>query len=394
MTNNPPLKQRIHSIDMVRGLIMLIMVLDHARDFFYYAGQNPTNLATTTPLLFFTRWITHYCAPTFVFLSGVSAYLSGIKKTKPELSAYLIKRGLWLILIEVVVMTFILTLNPAYNAIVLDILWAIGFSMVLLGLLVRLPIKLIAIIGCIIFFGHDVLDFINLPAAGIGSGLIKIFFTAFGTVFPIDSTHIIFDLYAVIPWTGVMLLGYVFGSLYKNTVNSDARKGLLLVTGICTTILFLALRTLNYYGDPAPWGAQQNWAYSLLSFLNTSKYPPSLLFLCMTLGPVLILLALVEKTQNAFARLLIIYGNVPFFYYVLHFLVLRIVNVIFFFAAGYTTNQIKTPGSPFLFNPPTFGYPLWVIYLLWFCVMVAMYWPCKWYGNYKRTHNNWWLSYL
>lgn len=394
MATTSILKQRIPSIDILRGLIMLIMALDHTRDFFYYAGQNPTNLATTTPLLFFTRWITHFCAPTFVFLSGVSAYLGGTKKAKNELSAYLIKRGLWLILVEVVVMTLILTLNPAYNAIVLDILWAIGCSMVLLGLLVRLPLKIIAITGCVIFFGHDILDLIPLPATGVGADLVKIFFTAFGTVIPINSNYFVFDLYAIIPWTGVMLLGYCFGSLYKKEVSSDERKRLLLVTGICTTILFIVLRALNVYGDPAPWGVQHDWVYSLLSFLNTSKYPPSLLFLCMTLGPALIILALVEKARSNFSRLLIVYGNVPFFYYVLHFLVLRVVNVIFFFAAGYTTSQIKVPGSPFLFSPATFGYPLWVVYLLWFCLIVAMYWPCKWYGKYKQTHNNWWLSYL
>jgi uncharacterized membrane protein len=394
MATAPLLKQRIPSIDILRGLIMLIMALDHTRDFFYYAGQNPTNLATTTPLLFFTRWITHYCAPTFLFLSGISAYLSGTKKTKKELSAYLIKRGLWLVLVEVVVMTFILTLNLAYNAIVLDILWAIGCSMILLGLLVRLPIKVIAIIGCVIFFGHDILDLIPLPAMGVNGLLIKIFFTAFGTVIPINSNYFIFYLYAIIPWTGVMLLGYCFGSLYKREINADLRKSQLLITGVCITILFIGLRILNFYGDPAPWAAQRNWVYSLLSVLNTSKYPPSLLFLCMTLGPVLIILALVEKARSSFSHLLIVYGNVPFFYYVLHFLILRVVNVIFFFGAGYTTSQIKAPGSPFLFSPATFGYPLWVVYLLWLCLIVAMYWPCKWYGNYKRTHTNWWLSYL
>lgn len=394
MASTPILKQRIHSIDILRGLIMLIMALDHTRDFFYYAGQNPTNLATTTPLLFFTRWITHYCAPTFVFLSGVSAYLAGTKKTKEELSAYLIKRGLWLILVEVLVMTLILTLNPAYNAIVLDILWAIGCSMILLGLLVRVPLKIIAIIGCVIFFGHDILDLIPLPATGAGADLIKVFFTAFGTVLPINNSYFVFDLYAIIPWTGVMLLGYVFGSLYKHGINPVARKKLLLLTGICVTVLFIALRILNFYGDPAPWGPQRNWVYSLLSFLNTSKYPPSLLFLCMTLGPVLIILALVERARSGFSRLLMVYGNVPFFYYVLHFFMLRVVNVIFFFEAGYTTSQIKVPGSPFLFSPGTFGYPLWVVYLLWLCVIVAMYWPCKWYGRYKQTHKDWWLSYF
>src|ERR1700744_3858537 len=262
------LKQRIPSIDILRGLIMLIMALDHTRDFFYFAGQNATKLPAKTPLLFFPRWITHYCAPTFLFLSGISAYLTGTKKTKKELSAYLIKRVLSLVLVEVVVMTFILTLNPAYNAIVLDILWAIGCSMILLGLLVRVPLKVIAIIGCVIFFGHDIFDLIPLPTMGAGGLLIKIFFTAFGTIIPINSNYFIFDLYAIIPWTGVMLLGYCFGSLYKNGVSSDARKRLLLVTGICIIFLFIVLRILNFYGDPAPWSVQRDWVYSLLSFLN------------------------------------------------------------------------------------------------------------------------------
>lgn len=389
-----PLKQRINSIDVLRGLIMLIMALDHTRDFFHYANINPTNIATTTPLLFFTRWITHFCAPVFVFLSGVSAYLTGIKKSKKELSAYLIKRGLWLILIEVIVMTLILTLNPTYSFILLDILWAIGCSMVLLGLLVRAPLWVIAAIGCIIFFGHDIFDYITPAAMGIIPALIKIFFTAFGTVFPISSSHIILDLYAIIPWTGVMLLGYVFGSLYQPGTNSRARKKLLFLTGICTILFFVSLRMLNSYGDPAPWAQQRGWVYSFLSFLNTSKYPPSLLFLCMTLGPALILLSIAEQAQNKLSRVLTIYGKVPFFYYVIHFFLLRIVNVIFFFAAGFNSSQIINPASPFWFTNAKFGYPLWVVYLIWLFVIIVMYRPCKWYGNYKLTHNKWWLSYL
>lgn len=394
MVTTTPLKQRIHSIDILRGLIMLIMALDHTRDFFHYPGLNPTNIATTTPLLFFTRWITHFCAPVFVFVSGVSACLTGRKKSKKELSAYLIKRGLWLIFVEVVVMTFILTLNPFYNAIVLDILWAIGFSMILLGLLVRAPLWLMAVIGGLIFFGHDIFCYITPPASSAGLVLEKIFFTAFGTVFPISSGRFIFYLYAIIPWTGVMLLGYVFGSVFNYEVNPVNRRNFLLLTGICTTLFFISLRLLNSYGDPAPWVHQSTWVYSLLSFLNTSKYPPSLLFLCMTLGPALIIMALVEKLQNKFSRLLIVYGNVPFFYYVGHFLLLRIINIIFFFAAGFKGSQIVDPASPFWFTNAKFGYPLWVVYLIWLFVIAAMYWPCKWYGNYKLNHNNWWLSYL
>lgn len=266
--------------------------------------------------------------------------------------------------------------------------------MVILGLLVRVPLKVIAVIGAIIFFGHDIIDLIPMPGGGAALILVKIFFTAFGTVIPVNTTHFIFDLYAIIPWTGVMLLGYVFGSLYKPAANRELRKRVLLVTGIALTVLFIFLRTLNIYGDPVPWSAAYKGITPLLSFLNTSKYPPSLLFLCMTLGPALILLALMEQVQNKLVRIFIIYGNVPFFYYVLHFYLLRIINILLFFASGLGAGQIKNPGSPFWFTSAKFGYPLWVVYLIWLFVIAAMYWPCKWYGNYKRTHNHWWLSYL
>ncbi len=391
-----PLKYRIHSIDIVRGVIMLIMALDHCRDFFHFREPqfNPTNMATTTVFLFFTRWITHFCAPVFVFLSGTSAYLSGIKRSKSELSAFLIKRGIWLILADIILFSFMMTFNPLYNVLVFGILSMIGSCMIILGLLIRAPLSVIGIIGGVIFFGHDLIDFMQLPQTGIANVLLKLFFTCKGTVLPIGSNHFILDLYAIIPWTGVMLIGYVFGSLYQSTYDAQRRRKILLITGISLTILFVLLRFINVYGDPAPWSVQRNFAHTLLSFLNTSKYPPSLLFLCMTLGPVLILLSFIEKVQNRLTAVFMVYGNVPFFYFFLHLYLIRAINIILILASGLSLDKSKSPGFPFMLQPATFGYPLWVVYLIWVIVIVALYLPCKWYANYKRTHQQWWLSYL
>lgn len=396
---NPPEpsgKQRIQSIDILRGVIMLIMAIDHCRDFFHTGGPtgDPTDMATTTVVLFFTRWITHFCAPTFVFLSGVSAYLAGTRRTPKELSAFLIKRGLWLIAVELVVITLAFSFDPLYHGFILQVIWAIGISMVILGLLVRAPLMVIGTIGCIIFFGHDILDYMQLPKAGAGYVLLRIFFTAKGTILPLGSNHYIFDLYAVIPWTGVMLIGYVFGSLYKSSVSAAQRKRILLIAGCCFIALFILLRLPNGYGDPSPWSTQRNLAHTLLSFLNVSKYPPSLLYLFMTLGPALIVLALTENLQNRLTKIFTVYGNVPFFYYVLHFYLIHIITVILFFASGYTTSQIVDKNSPFLFRPVNFGYSLGIVYLLWLLVIVVLYFPCRWYSKYKQTHRQWWLSYL
>jgi uncharacterized membrane protein len=398
MTNpdSPILKQRITSIDIVRGAIMLIMAIDHARDFFYYTGPGhlPTDMSTTTPILFFTRFITHFCAPIFVFLSGVSAYIAGTRRTKGELTSFLVKRGLWLVLMEVTIITFFITADPFYHVLILQVLWAIGLSMVILGLLSRLPLVYIGIIGAIIFFGHDILDGRALATNGTAAFDIEsVFLTAFGTFIPLGKTHGILDLYAVLPWTGIMLLGYVFGSMYRPQYDGTKRRRILRYTGIGALCLFIALRLVNGYGDPAPWSQQKNMVYTFMSFLNVSKYPPSLLYSLMTLSIALLALAYTERINTRFTKFLTVYGNVPFFYYVPQWILLRVINIIMFFASGFTTSQIYVPGS-FLFEPPGYGFPLWTVYLVWLTVIALLYLPCRWYGNYKRTHKQWWLSYL
>lgn len=266
--------------------------------------------------------------------------------------------------------------------------------MVILGLLVRTSVKLIIVLGFIIVFGHDIIDYIQIPQQGTEHVLMSIFFTSFGTRLQLNQTHFIYDLYAILPWTGVMLLGYGFGKFYKQDYNILKRTKTVLTIGLAVTLLFIVVRCINIYGDPSHWSTQKNNFYTFLSFLNTSKYPPSLLYLCMTLGPALIFLSLIETVQNKFTSVLSMYGRVPFFYYVLHFYLIHIICVILFFATGHTSKDIIDLNTPFLFRPQHFGFNLPIVYAIWLFVILVLYKPCKWFDQYRKSHNQWWLSYL
>ncbi|MEO5890839.1 MAG: heparan-alpha-glucosaminide N-acetyltransferase domain-containing protein [Ferruginibacter sp.] len=382
---------RVTSIDILRGIVMLVMAIDHTRDFFHATAMtaDPLDLATTTVPLYFTRWITHFCAPIFVFLSGTSAYLASKKKSPAEASSFLIKRGIWLVLIEMVVITLGITFNPLYSFLIWQVIWAIGWSMILLGLLVRFPFYTVLVTGIILFFGHDLFDNIPLPAGGFSGNLIKILFTARGTVLPISNSHFIGVFYAILPWTGAMLLGYSAGYWFRKEYPAVKRRQLLFTTGISMIILFIGLRFFNLYGEPVPWDKVH-----FLSFLNTSKYPPSLLYLCMTIGPALVALSLLENVHAKWSSIVSVYGRVPFFYYVLHFYLLHILLVIIFFATGHNSSQIVDPRLPFLFRPTNFGFGLKIMYAIWFFVVAFLYLPCRWFNKYKMTHSQWWLKYL
>jgi uncharacterized membrane protein len=389
-------KQRIYSVDILRGLVMLIMAIDHVRDFFHIHGvdDTPTNLATTTPILFFTRWITHFCAPTFVFLSGVSAFIAGQRKTKKELSSFLIKRGLWLIFVEIAVITLALTYDPLYNKIILQVIWAIGFSMIILGLLTRVSMKVIVVIGLLLVCCHNIFDYIKPGGNDIGSAFLRTFIASGFNAVPLGGSRIILIFYTALPWTGVMLLGYAFGTIYRSYYEAKRRRIVILFSGLTVTVLFILLRYINMYGDPAPWSVQKDGIYTLLSFLNTTKYPPSLMYLCMTIGPSLIFLSFTETAQNRLAKILMVFGRVPFFYYILHFFIIHTLLVIIFYASGYGAKDIVDPNVPFNFRPLHFGFDLGTVYLIWFCVVASLYFPCKWFTKYKTTHHQWWLSYV
>lgn len=388
------LSKRILSIDILRGLVMIIMALDHTRDFFHISAMtgDPLNPETTTGMLFFTRWITHFCAPTFVFLSGLSAYLSAQRKTPAQASSFLLKRGLWLIVIEIALITFGLTFNPFYNFIILQVIWAIGFSMIFLALFSRISYKTVLIIGLILVFGHNLFNLFPAPADSNGGMILKIFFTASGTIVPVSSTHLVGVFYAILPWTGVMFVGYGVGAWYKKGYAAELRKRNLLIVGLLTIFVFISLRLINIYGDPAPRKEYHDFFKNLLAFFNVSKYPPSLQYTAMTLGPAMLFLAFTENLNNWFTRITAVYGAVPFFYYVLHFYLLHTLLVIVFFATGYTGKDIVQ--IPFWFRPATFGFGLPIVYLIWFCVVATLYLPCRWFKQYKENHKQWWLRYV
>ena len=384
---------------------MVIMALDHVRDFFYKAdlgkaadaAMDPTNLQTTYPALFFTRWITHFCAPIFVFLAGTSVYLMCQRKSKKEVSLFLIKRGFWLVFVEVIIVTFGWTFNPFFNVIIFQVIWAIGISMILLGLLVLLPYGIIFAFGLLIIAGHNIMDYPSISSGLKGTVLSDLLYFSNFSFFELWQNHIVIIVYAFLPWTALMMLGYCFGKLYQQRIDPIWRRKILIGTGTGLILLFIILRFTNLYGDPAPWSSQPRGAvYTFLSFLNLNKYPPSLLFLCMTIGPGILFLAFIEKTQNGFTKIMNVYGRVPMFYYILHFYIIHIIVVIVFYLQGFGTKDIVPEGLPFFFKPNGLGFGLLGVYIIWLLVVVLLYPVCKKYDRYKTAHakEKWWLSYI
>lgn len=391
---------RIESIDLLRGLVMIIMALDHTRDFFHQPAMidDPLNFATTTPILFFTRWITHFCAPIFVFLAGTSAFFQSSRKSKPELSRFLITRGLWLVLIEIVVINFAFTFDPNYTVIGLQTIWSIGISMIILGFAIRMPFPAILATGLIIVLGHNALDFYEKQFPPNHTYNMAYSFLHHQGVYTLTRGHSLLIFYPFLPWTGLMMLGYCFGKLFTRYERAERRK-VLTRLGIGIILFFIALRATNVYGDALHWSTQKNAVFTLMSFVDTVKYPPSLLYMCMTIGPAILFIALWGNVKNGVTKFITVYGKVPFFYYVLHFFLIHSLCTIAFFTRGHTFAQgIHTtsegPVPPFNFLIPGEGYSLGVVYLVWIFVFLSLYPLCKWFSEYKQTHKQWWLSYL
>ena len=388
-------KKRITSVDLLRGAVMIIMALDHTREYFHSEAltSNPLDLRTTTPLLYFTRWITHFCAPVFVFLSGTSAYLQSARKSKKELSLFLVTRGLWLILAEVAIVNLIFTFDPSFDVIALEVIWAIGISMVILGLVIWLPFEIILAMGLLIVLGHNSLDFYERDQDGaFGAGYNLIHRVGFHSL-PGERQLLI--LYPFLPWTGLMMLGYCLGKVLRND-NAAYRKKFLVIAGISTIALFIILRFINVYGDPFRWTPQVNGFYTFLSFINTSKYPPSLFFICMTIGPSLLLMAWWDNIQNGFTRIVSVYGRVPFFYFLTHFFLIHLFSAIAFFMRGHSFAEGSGDPTAFInFIQPGEGVQLRYVYLIWLSIVIVLYPVCKWYDSYKTRHKEKkWLSYL
>ena len=358
---------------------MALMALDHTRDLFAGGSFNPRDV--TDPALFLTRWITHFCAPAFVLLSGMSAYLYGRGREKAELSRFLFTRGLWLILIEITVVNFAWGFDSSfYLSLGAGVIWVIGASMLVLAALIWLPRSAIAVIALGMILGHNLLDGISAEDLGAAAPLWHVLHDP-GRI-QITDTVRVYVLYTLVPWAGVMAAGYLLGPTML--LDAKTRRRLLYQLGAAITVGFVLLRATNLYGDPDPWSTQATSLATILSFINTEKYPPSLLFLMTTLGPSLMLLAAFEHARGRMADWLATFGRVPFFYYVVHLYLIHILAIVVAFA---------TTGV-FAAREPEVGFGLPGVYLMWLVVLVLLYPLCRWFAGIKARRDEWWWSYL
>lgn len=296
--------------------------------------------------------------------------------------------------VELVIITLGITFNPFYDMFILQVIWAIGCSMIILGLLVRTSLLVIITTAAIIFLGHNILDYVKLPNEGVSSVLWNLFFTSPGKFYQVAGGKVIGVIYTILPWTAIMLAGFALGRLYRSDYSPGKRKRILFWSGVALTATYLVLRLINGYGDPVPWSEQKSGTFTFLSFLNVTKYPVSLQYSCMTLGPALIILAVTERMKTKFSQMIMVFGRVPFFYYVCHFYLLHLMCVVLFFTSGYGWDQVIDPKSFMFFRPANFGVGLPAVYLIWILTIVLLYRPCKWFSEYKKAHRQWWLSYL
>ncbi|MDB4965312.1 MAG: hypothetical protein JWN44_1001 [Myxococcales bacterium] len=385
----PSTRGRLESIDLLRGLIMVIMALDHTRDYFGNPGQNPTDLATASAALFLTRWVTFFCAPVFFLLTGTGAFLSLSRKSPRELSRFLFTRGLWLIFLDVVVLRCLAyQFNFDYRVTMLLVLWALGWAMMTLSLLVRLPAWVAATFGAALVLGHNLLD-------GVQS-TNPLWAMLHAPGFVLDTPrHVVFAAYPLVPWIGVTALGYSLGRIYRWP--ADRRRTFLLRLGLSLSLAFVVIRATNVYGDPVAWTTQRTALFTALSFLDTNKYPPSLLFLLMTLGPALLCLWAVDGRTPRVLRPALVIGKVPLFYYMVHFFLIHLVAVavcrVRYGSARWMFESPDLAHYPFS-PPPGWGFSLPLVYLAWVGVVVAMYPLCRWFAALKQRRSDAWLSYL
>jgi uncharacterized membrane protein len=394
-----PGRNRLDAIDLLRGLVMVVMALDHVRDYFSDAGVDPTDLSKATPLLFLTRWVTHFCAPVFVFLAGTGAFLSGARgKTRAQLSVFLLTRGLWLVVLELTLVRLGWCFNFDYRFLGVGVIWVIGCSMVVLSVLVFLPLSVITGLGVFMICFHNLLDGLSADQVGLPEGLWVILhgIGAQGTDSFVVNEVMFATGYKLIPWAGVMAAGYGFGAVWL--LERPQRRKWLLGLGTGLTAAFILLRAVNVYGDSVrPWILQDEPLFTALSFLNCHKYPPSLHYLLMTLGPAILALALFDRDTGPLGRLFVVFGRVPLFYYLIHIPLIH--------ALAVALDQIRFGWSPLVDKgfwdlrlpelPQGYGVSLPVVYLIWLGVIVTLYPLCRWFAGVKQRHRDvWWLSYL
>jgi uncharacterized membrane protein len=392
VTASPTPPDRLESVDLLRGVVMIIMALDHVRDFISERiFLDPTDLQTTTPGIFLTRWITHYCAPTFIFLAGAAAFLSGTRgKTTRQLSWFLFSRGLWLAFLEVTINRMLWMFNYDFIHHGAGVFWAIGWAMVLLSVLVYLPTWTVTTIGLSLIGLHNVFDLrpdqVPIPA------LLWVILHSPGKAKVVGS--ITFETgYCLLPWMGVMAAGYGFGTLLQ--LRPLERLRMLFPLGLAVALGFIVFRAMNGYGDPRPWELQSTTLFTFFSFLNCTKYPASLLYLMMTLGPAILFLGVFDRPLGPLARPIITFGRVPLFFYLLHIALIH--------GGAVVCDYLRFGWSPLLGNgpwfkreeaPESYGLSLPMVYLAWVGVILVLYWPCRWYAEVKRRRPGGLLSYL
>ncbi|HEY6641332.1 DUF1624 domain-containing protein [Povalibacter sp.] len=380
---------RLQSIDVVRGLVMVLMTLDHVRHYFTDSHIDPLNPDETSLPLYLTRWITHLCAPTFVFLAGVSAFLMSQRLSPSQLSRFLLTRGLWLIALELTVINISWTFMASYpHGVFLQVIWAIGAAMVAMAALARLPSKAVLCVAIALIAGHNLLDGIAPGQFGVWAPLWNLLHVAGPVSFG-------FVAYPVIPWIGVMALGYCAGAMYRGS--ADTRRTLLVAGGGMALAAFFVLRLLNGYGDTTPWTEHATLEQTAFAFFNVQKYPPSLLYVLATLGIAALLLAAFEglELRQRAARLrdvLRTFGRVPLFFYVLHIPMAHLLAAAVAWLCGFDARALLF--YDLFRQPPGWGFGLPMIYAVWVLVLALGYPLCLWFCRLKERRNDWWLSYL
>ena len=374
---------------------MIIMALDHTREFFHAGAMSfqPDDLSRTTAALFFTRWITHFCAPVFMFSAGLGAFFWLSRgRTIGQLSHFLWKRGLWLVVLELTALRFAMNFSLLTGIVLLSILWALGWSMVVLGFLMRMPIRALAVLSLGVIALHNLADPVTASQFGAVAWAWNILHQP--GVFRVGGS-LVLAAYPLVPWIAVMAAGFCFGPVV--TLDPRRRRRWMVQIGLGLTLAFLVLRGINIYGDPNRWSTQVP-GMTVLSFLRCTKYPPSLDFLLMTLGPALLLLALLDRFTFRRRNPLIVFGRVPLFYFLVHFFVIHVLTIPFallrYGRADFLLNPLPSMGGPAKLYPSDFGYPLWVVYAVWAAVVVLLYPLCLWFARLKERRSDWRLSYL
>lgn len=377
----------------MRGLVMIIMALDHVRDLLHVTSltQSPTDLNTTTATLFFTRWITYLCAPTFVFLSGTSAFLSlKNKENLPASRIFLFTRGLWLIVLEFTAVNFGIWFDLKFSFLIFEVIAAIGFGFLILSLLLSLPPRAVGWAGIAILAFHNLISFTPGPDTSLPVKLLSALWTP--GVFPYGENKLFFVGYPPIPWLGVMLVG--FGAGHYFTLAENKQRAVFLKSGLIAITSFMILRAVNIYGDPARWAAQKSTLFTVLSFFNVTKYPPSLLFCLLFLGIMLLILSLAQGVKNKWTAIVCVYGKVPLFYFLVHWYIIHPLVFLMVSLQGFKPSDMVF-GTNFGRPKTGSGIELWGVYVVWAGIVLLMYPLCKWYGRYKEHHREKkWLRYI